>query len=110
MKSFRPIDASADAQGLSPVAGESNLDYRARIALRHAEVQRQRQQELIEQNSVDNTPTVRIRIWERVHQVALPRDPAHKILKVIADNTGLSLEVVRAEQRQRTIRPDKSAM
>ena len=105
----RPIDMTPP-QGIAPIVGESNLDYRARIALRHAELLKQRQLELIEQTSVDNTPTARIRIWERVHQVALPRDPAHKILKVIAQNTGLSLEIVRAEQRQRTIPPAKSAM
>jgi hypothetical protein len=109
MKLFRPIDVN-QTQEVIPVAGESNLDYRARIALRHAEVLKQRQQELFEQTSVDNTPTVRIRIWERVHQVALPRDPSHKILKVIAENTGLTVEVVRAEQRERAIRPAKSAM
>jgi hypothetical protein len=41
-----------------------------------------------------------------LHQVALPRNPTHRVLRVIAANTGLTLEDVRAEQLQRTTPAD----
>jgi len=28
------------------------------------------------------------RIWERIHEVTLPRDPAHRLVEIIAANTG----------------------
>lgn len=84
-----------------PHAGESNADYRARIAHVQAEALERRQQQLSEQSSPHNTPSDRIRIWERLHQVELPRNPAHRLVAVIAANTGLSAEDVLAEQRSR---------
>jgi len=83
----------------------SNADYRARIAAQHAKILEQRRQELSEQNSKINTPAARIRIWERLHQVALPRAPTHKVLHVIAAHTGLSIQDVRDEQNQRLSGP-----
>jgi hypothetical protein len=93
--------------GTTPIAGESNVDYRERVAAHQAEVLERRQQELTEQASTMNTPAARIRIWERLHQVALPRTPNHKVLQVIASHTGLSIEEVRDEQRQRMVPPPK---
>jgi hypothetical protein len=87
--------------------GESVADFRARIVQRQAEAVEQRQRELAEQTSDANTPAARIQIWERLHQIALPRSPTHRVLDVIAANTGLSLEEVRAEQRQRTMTQSK---
>jgi hypothetical protein len=86
---------------LVPHAGETNADYRARIAHLQAEALERRQQELSEQSSPHNTPSDRIRIWERLHQVELPRNPAHRLVAVIAANTGLSAEQVLAEQQVR---------
>ena len=83
--------------------GENVADFRARIAQDQAEAMERRQRELAEQVSDANTPSARIRIWERLHQISLPRNPAHRVLGVIAANTGLSIEQVRAEQRQRTL-------
>jgi DNA-binding transcriptional regulator YiaG len=84
-----------------PFAGETNNDYRARIAHHQAELQERRQRELLEQASTLNTPSARIRIWERLHRVSLPRDPQHRLLDVIATNTGLTIDEVRDEQRLR---------
>jgi DNA-binding transcriptional regulator YiaG len=84
-----------------PFAGETNNDYRARIAHHQAELQERRQRELLEQASTLNTPAARIRIWERLHRVSLPRDPQHRLLDVIATNTGLTVDEVRDEQRLR---------
>ncbi len=88
---------------VAPKPGENVADFRARIAQDQAEAIEKRQRELAEQTSDANTPSARIRIWERLHQIALPRNPAHRVLSVIAANTGLSIEQVRAEQRQRTL-------
>jgi hypothetical protein len=85
----------------TPIMGETVADYRARIALHQAEISERRQQELLEQTSLQNAPATRIRIWERLHQVGLPRNPAHRLLEVIAANTGLSIEEVRDEQQRR---------
>ena len=60
-----------------PHAGETNADYRARLAHIREEAIERRQQQLNEQSSPHNTPSDRIRIWERLHQVELPQvDPA----------------------------------
>jgi hypothetical protein len=88
-------------QASVPFAGETTNDYRARIAHHQAEVQERRQRELLEQTSKLNLPSARIRIWERLHCVTMPRDPKHRLLDVIAKHTGLTLDEVRDEQRLR---------
>jgi len=82
-------------------AGERNEDYRARIAAYQAEAAERRQQELLEQRSAMNTPASRIRLWEQLHQIDLPRSPSHRLIDVIAAHTGLTSEDVRDEQRLR---------
>lgn len=84
-----------------PFAGEPNADFRARIARRQAEAAEIRQRELVEQASTINSPDLRIRIWERLHEITLPRDSAHRLLGVIAAQTGLSMLQVQDEQRNR---------
>lgn len=87
--------------GSAPRAGESQADYRERMIVLQAEALERRQKELGEQCSPLNSPADRIRIWERLHQLTLPRSPSHHLIAVIAANTGLSLEEVRVEQRER---------
>lgn len=58
-----------------------------------------RRVELEELRSDLNTPEQRIRAWERVHGLILPRDPNHRILRAIALETRLSLEEVQAVQQ-----------
>jgi hypothetical protein len=82
-------------------AGDSTIDYRARLAGLRAEALEHWQRQLAEQSSVLNSPSDRIRIWERRHQIDLPRDPGHRLIKLIAADTGLSTEHVYAEQRLR---------
>jgi hypothetical protein len=76
------------------------LDPAERLAREEHERSERRRQDLAEQRSNLNPP-VRIRTWERVHQLQMPSDPAHPILDVIAVNTRLTLEEVREEQRAR---------
>lgn len=81
--------------------GESTADLRARLAREHEERQQRKLEALAGQVSVVNTPSERIRIWEELHGLPLPRNPAHKLLRVIADATELQLEQVREVQRLR---------
>jgi len=89
------------AAGLGPQVGETNGDYRERLARVHAEALERRQQELHEQSAPHNDASARIRIWERLHQIDLPRNPTHRLIDIIAANTGLSASDVLAEQQIR---------
>ena len=75
-----------------------------RLAHEEHERAEKRRHELAEQCSELNPPNVRIRAWEKVHQLRLPADPTHPILDVIAINTRLTLADVRDEQRMRAAR------
>ena len=81
-----------------------NRTYAERLAHDAEERLRQRQRELAEQSSMANPPDARIRAWEKVHALRLPSDAEHPVLDVIAQNTGLTLEQIREEQRARLAR------
>ena len=83
------------------------LDYRARIERDNLEAIKRRQQALDDQRSPGNSPEMRVRVWEQLHQLRLPKNPAHAILQVIVRQTGLDLADVREVQRMRamTMRP-----
>jgi hypothetical protein len=76
-------------------------DFRARLVQHQAETAERRRFDLAEQSSKLKTAEERIRIWERLHEVTLPRDPAHRLVEIIAANTGLTAADVRDEQRRR---------
>lgn len=57
-----------------------------------------RRVELEELSSDLMSPEQRIRAWEKVHGLRLPRDPNHRILAAIALKTRLTLEEVQAVQ------------
>lgn len=76
--------------------------YPARIAREQAEEAERVQRERIEQSCELNTPAIRIRAWERLHRLTLPRGSAHSVLSVVAQATHLTLEQVREEQRRRS--------
>jgi hypothetical protein len=84
-----------------PYAGEPTADFRERLARQQAEATERRAHALIEQSSVSNSPQARIRIWEQLHAIVLPRNAAHRLVDVIAANTGLTVQQVREEQEQR---------
>lgn len=74
-----------------------------RLKVQQAEQERAafRASELATQVSPVNNAEERIRIWERLHELRLPRSPSHVLVKVIATQTCLSLDQVHAEQRRR---------
>jgi hypothetical protein len=87
--------------------GEGTGEYRTRVVREAAERAASHRQELAQQISLHNTPTQRIRWWEHLHAIALPRSSGHPLLQAIADQTGLTLTEIQAEQRRR--QPSASA-
>ena len=86
----------------SPASGEDPMmDFRARLVHQQAEAAERRRMDLAEQSSRLKSAEDRIRIWERIHEVNLPRDSAHRLVQIIAANTGLTDAEVRDEQQRR---------
>lgn len=71
----------------------AEFEEQERIALR--------QKELESQASPLNDPRERIRIWEQLHALALPKHSGHKLVPVIAMQTRLSVDQVQEEQQRR---------
>ncbi len=82
-------------------ADDLTMDFRARLIHQQAEDAARRKLDLAAQSSRLNSADERIRIWERLHEVTLPRDPAHRLVSIIAANTGLTDQEVRDEQARR---------
>ncbi len=78
------------------------LDYRERRALEALEQAEVKRQVHAEQCSPQNSADMRIRAWEKVHQLRMPSTPFHPVLAIIAAATQLSLAELRHEQQQRT--------
>jgi hypothetical protein len=85
----------------SPSAEDPMMDFRARLVHQQAENAERRRLDLAEQSSRLKSAEERIRIWERIHEVTLPRDSAHRLVEIIAANTGLTDAEVRDEQQRR---------
>ena len=89
----------------SGTAGNEILsDYRERTALEALERAELRRVNLAEQHASLNSADLRIRAWERVHQLRMPSEPLHPALEAIAAATQLTLADVRNEQRLRSAR------
>jgi len=86
------------------IPGELNADYRARLTLEQLHAEERRQAELLELTAVANSPSARIRAWERTHGLSLPRSESHPVLISVANATRLTVEQVQAEQIRR-LRP-----
>jgi hypothetical protein len=100
MVSLRPENGER-----SKSAGDETLhDYRQRRALEELERAERKRSDSAQQYSPLNSAEVRIRAWEKVHQLRMPSDPLHPALDAIAAATQLTLEEVRNEQRLRSAR------
>jgi hypothetical protein len=69
------------------------MEFQARQRRRH---------ELEEQVAVQHTAEQRIQIWERLHELKLPKKSNHPLVRIIAADTDLSIEDIRDEQRRRS--------
>ena len=99
MNQFKPSQPSG--RPISSVGDDPMMDFRARLVHQQAEAAERRRLDLAEQSSRLKTAEERIRIWERIHEVTLPRDSAHNLVEIIAANTGLTEADVRDEQQRR---------
>jgi hypothetical protein len=71
-------------------------------ALHAAELRTQeRARQLEQQCSPMLSAEERIRLWEQLHALRLPRSGTHKLVELIATQTDLSLPQVHAEQQRR---------
>ena len=99
MNQFKPSQTSA--RTIAQSGDDPMMDFRARLVHQQAEAAERRRLDLAEQSSRLKTPEERIRIWERIHEVVLPRDTTHNLVEIIAANTGLTEADVREEQQRR---------
>jgi len=93
---------SFDRQRSRSSGNEILLDYRERRALEALEREAVKRQDHAEQCAVQNSAGMRIRAWEKVHQLRMPSTPFHPVLQIIAAATQLSLAEVQDEQQLRT--------
>ena len=82
-------------------AHEPMLDHRQRLERAQFEAAERRDRARIDQSSPRLTAAERVGVWERLHGVRLPKDPAHAILRQVALNTALQLDDILEIQRQR---------
>jgi len=87
--------------GAASVGSDFVKEHRARVALASEELQRKRTREAALQTDESLTPQERIRAWERIHELRLPTDPTHPLVRFIARVTGLGVPEVHEEQRRR---------
>jgi len=92
---------TSSGRTMPPASDDPMMDFRARLVHSQAEAAERRRHDLAEQSSRLKTAEERIRIWERIHEVSLPRDSAHNLVEIIATNTGLTEADVRDEQQRR---------
>lgn len=82
--------------------GAMNIsDRRAAVQREEAERAAARKEQIASQSSPLNSPEDRIRIWERLHALTLPQSSTHRLVRVIAMQTELSVQQVQEEQRRR---------
>jgi hypothetical protein len=82
---------------------EPITDHRARLERLQLEAAERRERALIDQCAPASTPEMRVRVWERLHQVRLPKNPTHAILPQVAKHTALQLADVLEVQRVRAL-------
>jgi hypothetical protein len=80
-------------------------DRRSQLEREQQEQMAERQKQIALQTSPLSSAEERVRLWEKLHELALPRSPTHKLLRVIAEQTELAMEQVLEIQQQRFARP-----
>jgi hypothetical protein len=87
--------------GDAALGAMNTSDRRAAVMREEQERAAERKEQLASQSSPLHGPEDRIRIWERLHALALPRSGTHKLVRLIAMQTELSVQQVQDEQRRR---------
>lgn len=87
--------------GAASGGGDFAKEHRARVAQATEELQRKRTREAALQTDENLSPQERIRAWERIHELRLPSDPTHPLVRLIAKVTGLGVGDIHVEQRRR---------
>jgi len=95
---------STNYDAARPVGSEALSSYRERRAIEEFEREERRRANMAEVYASVNSADLRIRAWERAHQLRMPVDPLHPVLDAIAAATRLTLADVREEQRLRSAR------
>jgi hypothetical protein len=86
-------------------AFEPILAHQARLERMQFEAAERRTRALIDQCSPNNTPEMRVRVWERLHGVRLPKSATHAVLPQVAEQTALDITEVLEVQRLRALPP-----
>ena len=84
-------------------------EHRTRIEREQQERAAERQQQIAQQSSPFSNPEERIQLWEKLHGLRLPRSATHKLLRVIAEQTDLSMQQVLEVQQRRASAADAAA-
>ncbi|HEX2586470.1 MAG TPA: hypothetical protein VHL14_15205 [Steroidobacteraceae bacterium] len=71
------------------------------IKQEEAVVRAERNRQLEAQRSMSSPAGERIRLWEKLHKLHLPRNAEHKLLSIIATETGLNVTDIQREQMRR---------
>lgn len=81
-------------------------ERRAEIEHEESLARAERNRQLEAQRSTLSTAGDRIRLWEKLHKLHLPRTENHALLAIIAKETGLEVIDIQREQRRRTTHRD----
>lgn len=84
-------------------ADELVAERKELLALEQAALQADKEMRLAEQRSTLTPPATRIALWESRHGLALPRDPNHPLIGIVAQSTGLEVADVIAECERRAL-------
>ena len=76
-------------------------DRRTQFAQEQQDRSLERRQQMALLSSPLSSADERIRLWEKLHALALPRSPTHKLLSIIAKQTEMDRAQVLEVQQQR---------
>jgi hypothetical protein len=89
----------------------SLADRRAQFEHEQHQRMEERKQQMALLSSPLSSADERIQLWEKLHALALPRSPTHKLLPIIARQTEIDLaQVLEVQQRRFAPVPSNSAV
>jgi hypothetical protein len=79
----------------------NSSEYREAVQRERLKQVAERKKSIAALSSPEHDAERRIRLWEHLHGMHLPREPDHELVRVIAGRTALTVAQVNAEQRRR---------